>query len=343
MRFYLFFFLLGISAMASWHALEPSEEAGRTAAIQLGQALFEDRTLSASGSMACASCHQREHAFAQNVAVPELYGERRGTRNVPSLLDLPYFESFFWDGRGTRLDLAVIAAFTNPAEMGSPDMDAVIHAISARKAYREQFRAAFGDERVDQERVSSVLMSYLASLTTAGNRYDAFVAGDTTSLSEAERRGMEVFMGKADCGSCHSATGKLAPFTDNRFHHSNVGLERMTGHVSETISAFKLRRESGSSMAELVLSDPEMAALGRFAVTSQGRDLAAYRTPTLRNISRTAPYMHDGSVATLEEAIRREIYYRSLARGAPISLTAQEQRDLRAFLQALDDAALPTH
>ena len=104
-----------------------------------------------------------------------------------------------------------------------------------------------------------------------------------------------------------------------------------------TIARFSAERAAGRPVAELVLSDPDLAALGRYAVTGLGRDLAAYRTPTLRNVTRTAPYMHDGSVATLEDAIQREIYYRSLSRGAPISLTVEEQNDLRAFFFALED------
>lgn len=137
--------------------------------------------------------------------------------------------------------------------------------------------------------------------------------------------------------------GTPAAFTDNRFHHSNVGIDRLTGKVGTTIESFKTKREQGIPVAELVLSDPDIAALGRFAISGQGSDLAAYRTPTLRNVTRTPPYMHDGSVRSVEEAIQREIYYRSLARGKPISLTAREQNDLYAFLHALDDLPNNAH
>ncbi|WP_238979850.1 cytochrome-c peroxidase [Xanthomonas phaseoli] len=216
-------------------------------------------------------------------------------------------------------------------------MSAVIRAVSQKPDYRIRFKAAFGNEHVDQERISSSILAYLASVTTGRSRYDAFVAGNTAALTTAERRGLDVFRGKAECSSCHALEGAPAAFTDNQFHHSNVGMDRMAGQVGTTIESFKTKREQGVPVAALVLSDPDIAALGRFAISGQGNDLAAYRTPTLRNVTRTPPYMHDGSVRSLEEAIQREIYYRSLARGAPISLTAAEQQDLHAFLYALED------
>ncbi len=314
--------------------IESREMAARS---DLGRRLFHDSSLSATGSLACASCHRPDFAFAQPQAVPKVYADRLGTRNVPSLLDVQYFDRFFWDGRESRLDQAAVAAFANPAEMAQPDMSAVIAILHRQTAYRAQFKAAFGDETIDQARVSSAILAYLASMTKGRSRYDAYAAGHLTALTEAERRGLMIFRGKSECASCHRLSGSPARFTDNRFHHSNVGLERLDGRVKATIAVFQEKREQGKSLAELALSDPDLAALGRFAVSGRGEDLAAYRTPTLRNVTRTPPYMHDGSVRSLDEAIQREIYYRSLAHGTPITLTKQEQDDLRAFLYALED------
>lgn len=326
--------LLGVSWLAG---LDLDQRKAHQAKADLGETLFRDTTLSANRTLACSSCHDPSKAFAQDVAVPTVYGQRTGTRNVPSLLDLPHFTHFFWDGREERLDQAAVAAFTNQAEMAQPDMSVVIKAVSQKPDYRIRFKAAFGNERVDQERISSSILAYLASVTTGRSRYDAFVAGNTAALTTAERRGLDVFRGKAECSSCHALEAAPAAFTDNQFHHSNVGMDRMAGQVGTTIESFKTKREQGVPLAALVLSDPDIAALGRFAISGQGNDLAAYRTPTLRNVTRTPPYMHDGSVRSLEEAIQREIYYRSLARGTPISLTAAEQQDLHAFLHALED------
>ncbi|KGK57559.1 methylamine utilization protein [Xanthomonas cannabis pv. phaseoli] len=329
---------------ARWLAgLNLDQGKAHQAKADLGETLFRDTTLSADRTLACSSCHDPSKAFAQDVAVPTVYGTRTGTRNVPSLLDLPYFTHFFWDGREERLDQAAVAAFTNQAEMAQPGMSVVIKVVSQRLDYRARFKAAFGDEHINQERISSAILAYLTSVTTGRSRYDAFVAGNTPAMTTAERRGLNVFRGKAECSSCHTLNGTPAAFTDNRFHHSNVGMDRMAGQVGNTIESFRTKREQGVPVAELVLSDPEMAALGRFAISGQGSDLAAYRTPTLRNVTRTPPYMHDGSVRNLEEAIQREIYYRSLARGTPISLTAEEQQDLHAFLHALEDLSNDAH
>lgn len=321
------------------------QQQARTAALtRLGERIFRDTSLSASGTLACASCHVPEHAFAQPQRVPAVYAGRTGTRNVPSLLDLPYFATFFWDGRENQLDHAVLAAFTNRAEMAQPEMGAIVSRVRDDPRYLEGFDAAFGDRSVDPERISQALLSYLGRATAGASRYDRYAAGDRTALTVSEVRGLDLFQGKADCATCHALQGSPTAFTDNRFHHSNVDLGRLSGKVGQTIAAFEAKRASGHPVAELVLSDPDMAALGRYAVTGSGKDLAAYRTPTLRNVTRTAPYMHDGSVATLDDAIQREIYYRSLSRGAPISLTVEEQNDLRAFLFALEDRPRPaTH
>lgn len=324
------------AGLRAWN--QHRHQARASAMTHLGEHLFRDTRLSASQTLACASCHLPKQAFAQQARVPTLYTGRTGTRNVPSLLDLPYFTTFFWDGREDHLDHAVLAAFTNQAEMAQPDMDAIVSLLKNDSRYTNRFEAAFGDRSIDSTRISEALLSYLRQVNVGGgSRYDRYAAGDKAALTEAEVRGLGLFKSKADCATCHALRGSPTAFTDNRFHHSNVDLERLSGKVGVTIASFNAERAAGRPVAELVLSDPELAALGRYAVTGLGRDLAAYRTPTLRNVTRTAPYMHDGSVATLEDAIQREIYYRSLSRGAPISLTVEEQNDLRAFLFALED------
>lgn len=139
--------LLGMRWLAG---LDLDQGKGHQAKADLGETLFLDTTLSANRTLSCSSCHDPSKAFAQDVAVPAVYGRRTGTRNVPSLLDLPHFTHFFWDGREERLDQAAVAAFTNRAEMAQPDMSVVIKAVSQRLDYRTRFKAAFGDERVDQ-------------------------------------------------------------------------------------------------------------------------------------------------------------------------------------------------
>ncbi|WP_045771175.1 cytochrome-c peroxidase [Xanthomonas albilineans] len=329
---------IGAAAYALTSLQEQEKHQAAVATSALGSALFHDTSLSATGTLACATCHRADDAFTQPEAVPHLDGGRVGTRNAPSLLDLPYFQHYFWDGREDHIERVAVAAFTNRAEMAQPDMTAVVDLLRREPTYRQRFQASFGDDRIDEARISRAILAYLNSIAGGHSRYDAYAAGDTSALTESERRGLAIFRDKADCAACHRLDGTPASFTDNRFHHSNVGLEQLAGHVKTTIAAFQAKRQQGVPLAELVLSDPEMAALGRFAVDGQGENLSAYRTPTLRNVTRTAPYMHDGSVPSLDAAIQREIYYRSLTRGTPITLTTQEQSDLHAFLYALEDA-----
>ncbi|WP_045761913.1 cytochrome-c peroxidase [Xanthomonas albilineans] len=344
---------IGAAAYALTSLQQREKHQAALATSALGSALFHDTSLSATGTLACATCHRADYAFTQPEAVPHLDGGRVGTRNAPSLLDLPYFQHYFWDGREDHIERVAVAAFTNRAEMAQPNMAAVVDLLRRQPAYRQRFQASFGDDNIDEARISRAILAYLHSVANGHSRYDAYAAGDTSALTESERRGLAIFQGKADCAACHRLDGTPATFTDNRFHHSNVGLEQLAGHVKTTIAAFQLaghvkttiaafqaKRQQGVPLAELVLSDPEMAALGRFAVDGHGDNLSAYRTPTLRNVTRTAPYMHDGSVPSLDAAIQREIYYRSLTRGTPITLTTQEQGDLHAFLYALEDAPL---
>lgn len=328
-------FLSAASAACAPDRQGAAEQAS-VAAVQLGRTIFSDASLSADRGLACATCHRTDYAFAQPTPVPAVYQGRVGTRNVPSLMDLPYVTHFFWDGRESELDKAVVAAFTNPAEMGQPTMQAVVDAIARNPAYAPLVDAAYGG-RVDEHRIAAALTAYLDDSPTGRSKFDESAGGKRPGLTDAEQRGLAVFDGKGECSSCHRMTGAPMAFTDNGFHHSNVGLERISGNVAQTLNDFKAAIAQGTALSELVLSNPDFAALGRLAVTGQAGDLSAYRTPTLRNVTRTAPYMHDGSVRTLEEAVQREIYYRSLARGNPISLTAEEQRDLISFLRTLED------
>ncbi|MDI9069629.1 cytochrome-c peroxidase [Xanthomonas oryzae] len=189
--------LFVLLAAASWVKIEKKSHERRVATLaeaRLGEKLFGDSSLSAKKTLACSSCHDPAHAFAQHIPVPLVYDRRIGTRNVPSLLDLPYFTRFFWDGREEKRDKASIAAFTNEAEMAQPDMDNVIEAVKKNSAtYREQFKAAFGDERVDQARIALAILTYLTSITTGRSRYDVFIGGDKSALTATERHGLEIF------------------------------------------------------------------------------------------------------------------------------------------------------
>lgn len=300
----------------------------------LGAMLFDDPALSSDAHTRCASCHSPDAAFASSDARAVGVMGNVGTRNAPSLLDIGLMTSFFWDGRETDLDRVVLQPFTNPREMGLRDLGRMRQAVAAQPRYAARFAAAFGDAGIDDGRIAQALAAYLRSLPTGASRYDLH-RQRRGRLTQDELSGLALFEGKAACADCHTLSGDPVAFTDNRFHHTGVGFERVAGNVNRMLARLDALKAQGRPLGVAILDDADIAELGRFAVTRKPEDLGAFRTPSLRNVATTAPYMHDGSIATLQDAVEREIYYRSLARGRPIALTIDEQRQLIAFLNAL--------
>ncbi len=285
--------------------------------VRLGRWLFHDARLSADGTLSCASCHRPAHGFSEPSAHSTGIRGQRGTRKAPPILNAawPIYPVWFWDGRAASLAEQAKGPLANPIEMASP-LDAVVATVAARPGYRRAFAQAFGDERLDIDRIAEALAAYEATRLSGNSRADRFDAGDESALSPAERRGRELFFGRAGCNKCH-----LGPnYTDARFHNLGAGW-RQPPPGAPLASGF---------------ADP-----GRAAVTHDERDTGAFKTPTLREVSRRAPYMHDGSLATLRDAVA---HYRlggipnpwlsELSR--PIPLTGTEVDELVAFLVALD-------
>lgn len=307
----------------------PSVRDGQKA--ELGKRLFFDVALSADRKVSCATCHDPGRHFTQAIPTSAGANGRTGTRNAPSLLDAPHTQAFFWDGRETVLQLVVLQPFTNPVEMGLPNTDALLQRIHEDAGYVSTFVKIF-DRPPDTDGISEALTAYLNSLPPTQSRYHRFL-NNKAILDEDERSGLALFEGKASCAECH----QLNSFTDHLYHHTGVGFDKIAGRIAPMILKLDAVRAQGKPIGEAILSDGDLAELGRFSVTRIPSDLGAFRTPSLRNVAMTAPYMHDGSVATLPKAVEQEIYYRSLARGRPISLTVEEQKQLLAFLRTLTD------
>jgi cytochrome c peroxidase len=284
----------------------PADNALTADKIALGRKLFLDPELSADRSRSCASCHQPRRYFTDGRARPVGVSGRRGARNVPSILNAAYGHAFLWDGRAESLEAQVLRPIQGKDELGLR-LEELTRRLEAREDYREDFRDAFGDPGISANRIARSLASYVRTLRSGDAPIDHFLHGDSAALSPDAQRGFRLFVGRANCGVCH-----LAPlFTDHRFHNTGVSW--------------------GSGDA------------GRYAVTGQAKDMGAFKTPSLRNVARTAPYMHDGSLATLEEVIA---HYDdggtpnpSLDEEVrPLRLTAAEKRRLIAFLEALTGA-----
>jgi len=307
--------------------------------IQLGENVFNDTRLSANNDVSCASCHLHEHSFTDGLAVPTGSGGESGTRNSPSLLDTGSATSFFWDGRETSLQDVVLQPFTNPVEMGLADVTQLTSRLASKPEYAALFYRQDGSMHLDQDRLASALSAYIRSFPAPDGPAFRHLAKETV-LGDEALAGMALFNGKAECGTCHVFTRENATLTDNLSHHTGIGFERVAGSVAPTIVHLD-KALASRPLGHAILSDRSISELGRFSSSRKVEDLGAFKTPSLRNVVRTAPYMHDGSVPTLEEALEREIYYRNLSRNTPIQLTVKEKQALLAFLHSLSDATVP--
>lgn len=310
--------------------------------IDLGRRLFFDSRLSANGKISCASCHDPDKAFSDGLALARGIKGRTGTRNTPSVLNAGYNVLQFWDGRRASLDEQVLDPLTNPNEHGLSNLDEALQRIRADEPYRVLFAQSYavGPDQIDSAQVSNALATYIRSLSAGDSRVDRFLyAGDKAALSTIEVRGLELFRGRAQCASCHPIGEGSALFTDGGFHSLAIGFDRISSRLAGL--GRRIAATPRARLDQLVLEEPDVAALGRFVVTLDPRDIGKFKSPSLRNVAMTAPYMHDGSIATLEEAVDHEIYYRSQTMGRPLVLTPTERSDLVTFLRALTSPHTP--
>jgi len=274
--------------------------------VALGERLFYDPIVSRDGKLSCASCHDPRNAFTDAKPVSVGVFGRRGTRRVPALINRGYGSAFFWDGRAANLEEQALQPIQNPNELGMTTQE-VLQRLTNDREYRRQFQAAFQSDP-NAENLAQALASFVRSILSGDSPVDRYLNGDTGALSPAARRGFDIFRGKANCTACH-----LGPnFTDEQFH--NTGVAWRDGKLLDT---------------------------GRFAVTGKEGDQGAFKTPTLREVARTFPYMHDGSLATLAQVI--DFYNRGGNPNPhldpelhPLKLTPQEKQALLAFLKALN-------
>lgn len=304
--------------------------------IELGRKIFQDTRFSADGRISCANCHQPERAFTDGRAVAKGLRDQAGTRNTPTLLNVAYAASLFWDGRRARLEDQAQDPFVNPLEHGLSDHEAILRTIRSDRQYLTAFRQVFGVDDADIKftQVTQALASFERSLLVGDSPFDRYYyGGDTQALSALAVRGLEIFRGKGRCQSCHTIGTEGAVFTDHQYHRLGIGHDRIAPTLGQI--AKQVTGASPSELDRLIIGRPEVAALGRFVVTRHPADIGRFRTPSLRNVAFTAPYMHDGSVATLEEAVELEIYYRGIEAKRPLILSVEEKTALVDFLKSL--------
>jgi cytochrome c peroxidase len=308
--------------------------------VALGRELFNDARLSIDGRTRCASCHQPDKLYSDGRTVAVGVSGRRGTRNTPSLVALAASkdDTFFWDGRRDVLEQAVLDPLTNPMEMGLHDQADMLQRIVSISAYSEAFSHAFPNATAQptSQEVGTALADYVRSLKQAESAYDRFaLQGDTSALSPSAKLGLAIFKGKGHCADCHLLQGNPTMLTDHSYHRTGVGLDAISQNLPELTQGVIARSLQGGDIGNRVATHADEAQLGRFNATQNPADIGLFRTPSLRGVASTAPYMHDGSISTLDDAIDREVYYRNLQSGHPLQLTVQERAELKAFLQTL--------
>ncbi|MGR9053720.1 MAG: cytochrome-c peroxidase [Gammaproteobacteria bacterium] len=317
--------------------------------IGLGGKLFHDKRFSIDGTVSCASCHNERKAFTDNLQFSVGHGGLTGTRNAPTVINAAFYRSQFWDGREPDLEGQSKQPFINPVEGGLADHRPILDIVRSDQDYIEGFKAAFGVDgsRIDMDHVAKAIAAFERTLVSGDSQFDRYYFnGDRTALNDAQRRGFELFVGQGRCVSCHTIEQDHALFTDSRFHNIGIGINAIQQDVPRLAEAFLEAKARGGEVDAMVLTDKKSSELGRFAVTDELTAIGAFKTPTLRNIALTAPYMHDGSLKTLKAVIE---HYNNggvtpagtkanafLSGGIrPLHLNDGQIDDLVAFLNAL--------
>jgi cytochrome c peroxidase len=297
--------------------------------VELGRLLFFDARLSADGSLACVSCHLPDQGWTTNSPLSPAYPTNMERRNSQTLINVGYNKALLWDGRAGMLEKQALGPIQNPLHMNQ-NLDLLIERLKAIPDYAERFQKVFGTA-VNPESLGKALAAFERTLITRNAPFDRYMQGDQRAMSESALQGLELFKGKARCILCHNGPN----FTDSQFHHLGVPDALLLSHpLVQASIRFDAKRMN--------MSDPEKVKedLGRYLVTKEEKDKKAFKTPTLRNVTQRDPYMHNGVFQSLEEII--DFYDRGGGAVSgksplihPLGLTAQEKRDLLAFLKAL--------
>jgi len=277
--------------------------------IKLGKKLYFEKALSIDGTIACASCHIPEKGFADPDQFSSGVGGKKGNRQAPTVINRVFSTRQFWDGRAASLEEQALGPVQNPAEMGMPSMDVVIDKLHNSPEYVSLFKEAFPpDGAITADHVAKAIASFERTVMSGNSPFDRFKAGDKTAMNEAAQRGYALFKDekKANCETCHVGHN----FTDENYNNLGIGM---------------------------TAKNPD---LGYFTISKLEGHKGAFKTPTLREIASTAPYMHDGSQKTLEEVVA---FYNKgghpnkwlSKKVKPLKLAKQDEADLVEFLKAL--------
>jgi cytochrome c peroxidase len=292
------------------HAFSELQDPPTPERVRLGRWLYYDTRLSADNTVSCATCHRPENAFSEPTPVSTGIRGQKGNRKAPTFINAAWalFPHTFWDGRAASLEDQALGPVANPIEMGNTH-DAMIQTIQGIEGYARYFEEAFGSPEITTDRIAKAIADYERTRMSGNSPYDRWKNGDESAVSEQVKLGDRLFFDKAGCNQCHLGYN----FTDSLFHNLGVGWDPET-------QQFKDR--------------------GRAAITNQESDTGAFKTPTVREVTKRAPYMHDGSIATLREVV--ELYDDGGEANPyldpkikPLDLTDEEVDALVAMMEAL--------
>ena len=352
--------LCAVGVMASQQAASPMlglppvpipEDNPQTAAkIALGDKLYNETRFSTDGTVGCFTCHDPVKAFTDSpLKVSEGIEKKTGTRNAPTVVNAAYFTKQFWDGRSPDLEDQSLQPFINPVEHGLKDYEPILKIVRNDPEYAKAFKEVFGTsgDEITMKEVAQAIAAFERTVVAADSDFDRYYfGGEKDALTEQQKRGFDIFVNQGRCVSCHVIEQTQAIFTDNRFHNIGVGVNRVQNDVPELVAEFLKADLTASEVDVEVLTDPRTSELGRFAITHNLDDLGSFKTPTLRNVSLTAPYMHDGSIETLEDVVVHYLNGGVTEAGDPVNdflsggirpldLDVDQIEDLVAFMEAL--------
>jgi cytochrome c peroxidase len=289
----------------------PEDNLYSSAKAELGRFLYFDKRVSSDGTLACASCHAPEKAFTDGAAVSTGIGRQKGGRSAPTVINRAYSTQQFWDGRSPSLEDQAKGPIANPIEMTAEKSADAAHAAVVKRlmavpGYVKLFEKVFGTKEFNIDHVARAIATFERTVYSGNSPYDQYNAGDKKAMTDSQIRGMDIFFNKVACDSCHLGFN----FTDGSYENVGIGM------------------------------DKDRPDLGRFGVSGREEDKGAFKTPTLRDIEHTGPYMHDGSLKTLEEVV--EHYNKGGIKNAhlsgrikPLNLSDADKSDLVAFLKSL--------
>jgi len=289
----------------------PADNPMTTAKVNLGKQLFYDKRLSGDGSRSCYSCHLKENGLTDGKPTAIGAYEAKLPRASPTLWNIGYHKEFYWDGRSKSLEEQALAAWRGgnmgaTGKDGRPSLEDICGKLTQIAGYKEQFQKVFGGPATPQN-VARAISAFERTIVSDKAAWIRFRSGDESAFSEEAKRGWKIFSEKAKCTNCHD--GLL--LTDLQYHNVGTGMDKPKPDV------------------------------GRFTVTKVEKDTGAFKTPTLLDIAKSAPYFHDGSVATLEQATDlmlaggKKNKHLDVTNLKPVKLTKQERADLLAFLKVL--------